>query len=341
MARTKQSFVPDDPISASVDTEISALFIEDFTSRRTVPMDIEIDRIRPNPFQARQTFTGVEELAAAIRAQGFTSRLRVRRDPQQKGLFQLVYGERRLRAAQLAGLTTLPCDVAEHSDEELLEIGLAENIQRRDLDPLEEALTFSTVIQKRGYSIRRLAERLGKDKGYIENRLALLRVPDDVQALVSVRPDTIRVARILAQLSTPDLRRPLIEGVASGALSQQDVIVRVRALLDGTSSLPALAGAQDTVRDGPAEPQGQDGRAAVSQPSTAGARDTDPAPSATSPFFRAMERDKAHMLAILSRWRQRMPRSADDEQTSVLRFIQDELLPQLEAMMVELREARK
>lgn len=343
MARSKRNFVPDDPIAASAGAEIGALFAEDFTSRRTVPMDIEIERIRPNPFQARHTFTGVEELAAAIRVQGFTSRLRVRRDPRHQGVFQLVYGERRLRAAQLVGLTTIPCDVSEHSDEELLEIGLAENIQRRDLEPLEEAMTFSNVIQQRGYSIRRLAERIGKDKGYIENRLALLRVPEDVQALVTLRPDTIRVARILAQLPTARQRRPLIDGVASGNLTQQDVIARVRDLLErdnGADPFAAVTGTQPRERE--TQLRRQEGEAVPTTPQVASPdQDAVHSPALSSAFQRAMERDKTQLLSILSRWRQRVPRSASEEHVNLLLFIQDQLLPQLEALTEELRDRRK
>ncbi len=339
MPRTKPNFVPNDPIAASAGAEIGALFAEDFTSRRTVPMDIEIDRIRPNPFQARHTFTGLEELAAAIRVQGFTSRLRVRRDPNQKGLFQLVYGERRLRAAQLVGLTMVPCDVSEHSDEELLEVGLAENIQRRDLDPLEEAVTFSNVIQQRGYSIRRLAERIGKDKGYVENRLALLRVPEDVQALVSARPDTIRVARILAQVPTPELRQPLIEGVASGDLTQQDVLARVRDLLDRDSTAAPSAATEDTASLRQTEPKRTEGTAVSGAAAMPASPDGEPATAPSSAFTRSMERDKTQMLSILSRWRQRMPKSASDEQMNLLLFIQDQMLPQLEALTEELRDS--
>ena len=109
----------------------------------------------------------------------------------------VVYGERRLRAAALAGIETVPCDIAEHTDDDLIEIGLAENIQRRDLNPIEEANAFQHFIDQRGYSIRRLAERIGKDKSYLEGRLALLRAPDDVQTLVAQRPDTLDAARQL------------------------------------------------------------------------------------------------------------------------------------------------
>lgn len=204
--------------------EIAALLVP----RTVAVQDVPIARIVPNPYQARREFPALDELAESIKSLGFVTRLRVRPDPQQAGMFQLVYGERRLRAAQQAGLTSVPCEIAEHSDAELLEIGLAENIQRRDLNPLEEAAAFRAMCDDWGYSIRGLAERLGKDKSYIESRLALLRAPDDVQEMVQQRPDTIRAAREIARLDDAAQRQPLIEGVLAGDLSKEEVREQVR-----------------------------------------------------------------------------------------------------------------
>lgn len=208
---------PEDELARQQDVE--ALIVP----RRTVVQDIPVERIRPNPYQARKEFEGLEELADAIKVQGFTSRLRVRPDPEQDGYFQLVYGERRLRAATLAGLTQVPCEISSHTDEEMVEIGLAENIQRRDLSPLEEAQAFQTFIKERGYSIRSLAEKIGKDKSYVQDRMELLRVPPDVQAMVEQRADTLRAAREIAKLGSSTERKPLIEGIIEGKLNVQDV----------------------------------------------------------------------------------------------------------------------
>lgn len=218
--------------------DIEAVVASHLPSRQVRATDVPIDRIRPNPFQARRQFSDLEDLAQAIRVQGFTSRLRVRRDPHDDGYFQLVYGERRLRAAKLAALPMLPVEVGDHSDDDLIEIGLAENIQRRDLDPLEEAQAFRTLIDERGYSIRRLAERIGKDKGYIENRLALLQTPEDVQQMVEQRPDSVRAAREIAKLATPDERRPFIEGIVAGKLTDRDVRTQIREVREGATRAP-------------------------------------------------------------------------------------------------------
>jgi ParB family chromosome partitioning protein len=205
-----------------------------------VSQDIPLDRIRPNPYQARREFIDLDELAEAIRQQGFISRLRVRPDPTDEGFYQLVYGERRLRAAEQAGLATVPCDIAPHTDRELIEIGLVENIQRQDLNPLEEARAFQTFMSELDYSIRTLAERLGKHRSYIEGRLALLRAPEDVQQLVMRRPDTLDAARQIANVSDADEREALIAGVASGELTSQAVRERVSAQRGGDA--PARPG---------------------------------------------------------------------------------------------------
>lgn len=218
--------------------DIEALFVP----RRSALQDVPLDRIHPNPFQARQTFDAIDELAEAIRAQGFVSRLRLRPHPELPGHFQLVYGERRLRAAESAGLVEVPCEISEHSDAEMVEIGLTENIQRRDLDPLEEARALQAIIETRGYTISALAERLGKSKGYVNNRLALLRAPEDVQQLVAQRPHTIIAARDLAALPEPEDRRELIDGLVAGRLTASGVRESIR------SAPPAVPDAGDQLR---------------------------------------------------------------------------------------------
>ncbi len=246
--------------------------------RRPVVQDIPIDRIAPNPFQARRSFDDLDELAEAIRVQGFTSRLRVRPHPESAHQFQIVYGERRLRAAHLAGLLAVPCDIADHSDTEMIEIGLAENIQRRDLTPLEEARAFRTLIDERTYSVRRLAERIGKDKSYVENRLTLLRVPDDVQHMVEQRPDSLRAAREIARLDDAGARAPLIAGVIAGELTTEAVREAVRE----ARTLPLIQADEAPV-------------------------DTRPAPAPLDPLRtrrRQIQKDITTLRVIVQRWAQ-------------------------------------
>lgn len=199
---------------------------------QSIPRDIRVDRIRPNPFQARRTFDGLDELVTAIKTQGFISRLRVRPDPGDPQFYQLAYGERRWRAAQEAGLVVIPCDVAAYADDQMLEFGLVENIQRQDLNPVEEGTYFRELIGQGRYSIRSLAERIGKDKGYVEGRLALIKAPEDVQQLVVQRPDSIDAARQIAKLDSADERAALISGVLEGQVTSREVreVVRTRSV---------------------------------------------------------------------------------------------------------------
>lgn len=277
-----QTVRPEDELARQ--REVEALI----APRRLVVQDLPVDRLRPNPFQARQNFDGLGDLVHTIKVQGFTTRLRVRPDAEQPGFFQLVFGERRLRAAKEAGLTAVPCEIAEHSDDEMIEIGLAENIQRRDLEPLEEAHAFRTLIDFRGYSIRRLAERIGKDKSYIEDRLTLLRTPDDVQSLIQQRPTALRIAREIAKLDTPAERQPLIDAVIAGKLNTEDVRTIVREVV----TQPEAA-----VRPLPEQiVEHQEHKA-----------DTTPQRHPAPNIHRAMERDVQALRTVLARLRQLLP----------------------------------
>ncbi len=287
--------------------------------QRPQTTDLPIARIRPNPFQARRSFDDIAELAAAMRAQGFTTRLRVRPDPLEPDSFQLVFGERRMRAAKEAGLTMVPCEVAHHTDDEMIEIGLAENIQRRDLDPMEEARAFRIFIDQRGYTERRLAERIGKDRGYIQNRLALLRAPEDVQQLVAQRPDALSAARAISQLPSVEQRQPLIEGVASGTLTHRDVLALVNSASASPVSAPTVVDHNHGGADIPAHP-----RESVAVSTT------------SSPLTRALDRDIPAVRAVFARWRLALARSKAEERARMLSFV-DEHLAELEALTHALR----
>ena len=169
---------------------IVSLLSSDAPSRPGGIRNLPLDRIVPNPEQPRVTFIQetIDELAASIREHGVLQPVLVR--PIGPGQFQLVAGERRWRASQRAGLTTIPAMIEEIDDETALEIAIIENLQREDLSPLDEATMYDKMIREHGYSIRKLAEKLGKDKGYLENRLRLADAPAEVRELVSLRKDT-------------------------------------------------------------------------------------------------------------------------------------------------------
>ena len=200
--------------------------------RRRAPggiRNLPLDRIVPNPEQPRVTFIQetIDELAASIREHGVLQPVLVR--PLGPGQFQLVAGERRWRASQVAGLRTIPAMIEEIDDETALEIAIIENLQREDLSPLDEATMYDKMIREHGYSIRKLAEKLGKDKGYLENRLRLADAPPEVRELVSLRKDTLSHAYELLKIADPKKRRRLAEQVARGELS----LVKLRERVEG------------------------------------------------------------------------------------------------------------
>lgn len=216
-------------------TRVAALH----TATQVAVQNLPVDAIDPNPFQARTTFENLDDLADAMRVQGFTSRLRVRPHPDQNGRFQLVFGERRLRAARIVGLSVVPCEIVPHDDADMIEIGLAENIQRENLKPMEEARALHAFIEERAYSIRQLAERIGKKKGYIQNRLDLLRMPDDVQQMVEDHPETFTAASFIRNVPRAQDRQPLIDAVVRGDLNKEGVREMVQRLTTTETVSPA------------------------------------------------------------------------------------------------------
>ena len=150
------------------------------------PSEVDLESIVPGPMQPRTHFdeASLESLAESIRSHGVVQPLLVRR---RDGGYELIAGERRWRAAKLAGLTRVPVVVKEVPDESLLEIALIENIQREDLNPIEEAQAYKKLIETVGLTQEALASRVGRDRSYITNYLRLLRLPDDLQQLVKRR----------------------------------------------------------------------------------------------------------------------------------------------------------
>ncbi|MEL6609954.1 MAG: ParB/RepB/Spo0J family partition protein [Pseudomonadota bacterium] len=148
---------------------------------------IPIERIHPNPDQPRRTFTqsDLDDLAASIREKGVIQPLIVRAHPSKDGEYEIVAGERRWRASQLAKLHELPVVVRAFSDTEVLEVAIIENIQRADLNPVEEALGFQSLMQRFGRTQEQMAEALGKSRPYIANALRLLNLPSDVQDMLA------------------------------------------------------------------------------------------------------------------------------------------------------------
>ena len=217
----------------SEDRELSpsiiSLISSDNAGRTVGVRTIPVDRIESNPQQPRMTFDvdALHELSASIREHGVLQPILVR--PLGNNRYQLVAGERRWRASKEAGLSTIPALVEELDDDTALEISIIENLQREDLSPLEEASMYDRMVREHGYSIRKLAEKLGKDKGYLENRLRLADAPEEIRELVSVRKDTLSHAYELMKVTDEKKRRRLAARVASGELS----LVKLREKIDG------------------------------------------------------------------------------------------------------------
>jgi ParB family chromosome partitioning protein len=208
------------------------------TSDSSHVRQIPVDRIEPNPEQPRLSFdqATLDELTASVREHGVLQPVLVR--PLGPNQFQLVAGERRWRASRAAGLATIPALIEEIDDETALEIAIIENLQREDLSPLDEAIMYDRMIREHGYSVRRLAQKLGKDKGYLENRLRLADAPPEIKELVSLRKDTLSHAYELLKVADPKRRRRLAGQVASGELSLVKLRERIEGRRPRTAAVP-------------------------------------------------------------------------------------------------------
>jgi len=215
---------------------IVSLLSPETTHRSTGVKVIPLDRIESNPEQPRLAFdeTTLEELAASIREHGVLQPILVR--PIGENHFQLIAGERRWRASKIAGMASIPALVEDIDDDTALEISIIENLQREDISPLDEAAMYDRMIKDHGYSIRKLADKLGKDKGYLENRLRLADAPPEVRELVSLRKDTLSHAYELMKVSDPRKRKKLAGQVARNELS----LVKLRERIEGRPSRQAV-----------------------------------------------------------------------------------------------------
>lgn len=204
------------------------------------PAEVDIDAVVPGPMQPRTHFDegSLEGLADSIRTHGVVQPLLVRRQGER---FELIAGERRWRAARLAGLTKVPIVVKDVPDRDLLEIALIENIQRENLNPIEEAQAYQRLIETVGLTQEALAARVGRDRSYITNYLRLLKLPEDLQKLVIEGRLSTGHARTILGLSHVDLQRKIARQVIDGALSVRATEHLVRKAVDGAPAKTASA----------------------------------------------------------------------------------------------------
>ncbi|WP_371170164.1 ParB/RepB/Spo0J family partition protein [Aliiroseovarius sp. 2305UL8-7] len=180
---------------------------------RRADMFVPVEKITPNPEQPRRRFTEeqLQDLAASIREKGVIQPLIVRPKPGAEGEYEIVAGERRWRASQMAQLHELPVIIREYDDTEALEVAIIENIQRADLNAIEEAAGYRDLMNRFGHTQEKVSEALGKSRSHIANLLRLLNLPDEVQGFVREGKLTAGHARTLVTADNPlDLARQII-----------------------------------------------------------------------------------------------------------------------------------
>jgi ParB family transcriptional regulator, chromosome partitioning protein len=180
---------------------------------------VPVDQIHPNPRQPRKRFDseGVGGLAESVRAQGLIQPVVLR--PRLEGGYELIAGERRWRAAREAGIDTVPAVVRDADDRETLLLGLVENVAREDLSPVDEARAYALLLDEFGLSLGDVAERVGKAKPTVSNRMRLLELPDDVLAMIGRQELTEGHARAVLAVPDQDGRRKLARRIVKEGLS--------------------------------------------------------------------------------------------------------------------------
>lgn len=190
-------------------------------------VELPIEEIRPNPYQPRKEFDkkALEELSESIKTHGIFTPLLVRKSVSG---YDLITGERRLRAAKMAGLKTVPAIQVEFTEEQMMEIAILENVQREDLNPIEEAAAYESLIQKLGYTQEKLAERVGKSREYCANIMRLLKLPEDVQSMVVNKELTMSHVRPLLSLNDEEEIYEAAEKIKKNKMSVREVEAYVR-----------------------------------------------------------------------------------------------------------------
>ena len=201
---------------------------------------LRTDELTPNPVQPRKRFDdeSLEELSGSIKSYGILNPLTVR---LRCGKYELVAGERRLRAAKLAGLEEVPCILIDVNMEDASLIALVENLQRRDLDFIEEALGISQLIRMFGMSQEEAARRIGKSQSAVANKLRLLKLPSDVLESLRQNGLTERHGRALLRLPNPVTQRAALEYIVDNGLT----VAATDAYIDALFSAPEEAEQKD------------------------------------------------------------------------------------------------
>lgn len=184
--------------------------------------EVSLDELRPNPYQPRKVFNeeALNELALSIKEHGVFQPIIVKRSI--KG-YEIIAGERRVRASKKAGLEKIPAIVRSFTDEQMMEIALLENLQRENLNVIEEAVAYKNMLEKLHLTQDELAKKVGKSRSYITNILGLLRLPNEVQQLVEENKITMGHARVLSKLEDDSQIRELTDKIINNNLPVREV----------------------------------------------------------------------------------------------------------------------
>ena len=185
-------------------------------------IEIKLDELRSNPYQPRKVFDqkALQELADSIRIHGVFQPIIVKKSI--KG-YEIIAGERRVKASRMAGLDTIPAIVREFNDTEMMEIALLENLQREDLNAIEEAMAYVRIMEAKNLTHEELARILGKSQSYVTNMIGLLRLPDEVKKLVIDNKLSMTHARILSKMSDRETILKLVNRIINENLSVRDL----------------------------------------------------------------------------------------------------------------------
>lgn len=193
--------------------------------------EIDIERIEPNPFQPRQHLEAskIQQLARSLAQEGVMQPLIVRRVGSR---YQLIAGERRWRAARLAGIARVPAIIRDVEEERLLELALIENIQREDLNPMEEAGAYRRLVSELGLSQEQVAEKVGKDRSTVANLLRLLRLPEPIRSAIGRQELSPGHARPLLAIADAQAQVQMAQEIVERGLSVREVEQRIKAITD-------------------------------------------------------------------------------------------------------------
>ena len=214
----------------------------DMEVERQEQSKIPVDEIRPNPYQPRKVFNdeALKELSSSIKQHGVFTPILVKKSIQG---YDLIAGERRLRASKLAGLKDIPAIIVDFDDQEMMEIALLENIQREDLNVIEEAKAYEKLIQRLGYTQEQLAHRVGKSREHITNLLRLLKLPEDVQEYVVSKQLSMGHVRALLGLKTEASMRK----VAKQAIDQGLSVRKVEQIVKDTNNKKTIENPKEDI----------------------------------------------------------------------------------------------